>query len=95
MVSLDLRLSSSLFMYFNIGKSITSQLNLVLTFLEIVEVLLSEIEEYYLLALQIFECRRLLTMVVSCSHSKVTSYGCSMVLLTIGRKSYETGKEDH
>ena len=49
-------LSSSVFMYLNTYKSITSLVNLVLTSQEIVEVLPSAIEEYHLLALQISEC---------------------------------------
>ena len=92
MLSSDFGLSSSVFTYFNIGKSITSQVNLVLASLEIVQVLLREIEEYHLFALKISECRRLLTMVVSCSPSKVTSDGCSIDLLTVGRQRYKTGK---
>ena len=82
MLSSGFGLSSSVFTYFNIGKSITSQVNLVLTSLEIVQVLLREIEEYHLL-----------TMVVSCCTSKVTSDGCLMDLLTVGRQRYKTGKE--
>ena len=62
---------------------------------DIVEVLLREIEEYHLFALQISECRRWLTMVVSCSPSKVTRDGCSMILLTVDRQRYKTGKEDN
>ena len=62
---------------------------------EIVEVLLREIEEYHLFALQISECRPWLTMVVSCSPSKVTSDGSSMILLTVDRQYYKTGKEDN
>ena len=50
-------MSSLVFTYFNIDKSITSQVNLVLTSQEIVEVLLREIEEYHLFGLQISECR--------------------------------------
>ena len=71
------------FTYFNIDKSVTSQVNLVLTSQEIVEVLLREIEEYHLFALQISEWRQWLTMVMSCGTSKVRSDGCSMVLLTV------------
>ena len=86
-------MSSLVFTYFNINKSITSQVNLALTSQEIGEVLLREIEEYHLLGLQISECRRWLTMVVSCSPSKVTSGGCLIVLLTVDRQLYKTGKE--
>ena len=88
-------MSSLVFTYFNIDKSIASQVNLVLTSQEIVEVLLREIEEYHLFGLQISECRRWLTMVASCSPSKVTSGDCSMVLLTVDRQRYKTGKEDN
>ena len=88
-------MSSLVFTYFNINKSITSQVNLALTSQEIGEVLLREIEEYHLLGLQISECRRWLTMVGSCSPSKVTSGSCLMVLLTVDRQLYKTGKEDN
>ena len=50
-------MSSLVFTYFNIEKSITSRVNLVLTSQEIVEFLLREIEEYHLFGLQISECR--------------------------------------
>ena len=56
MLCSDFGLSSSVFTYFNVDKSITSQVNLVLTSKEDVEVLLCEIEEYHLFALQISEC---------------------------------------
>ena len=49
-------LSSSVLSYFNSDKPIPSQVNLVLTSQEIVEVLLREIEEYHLFALQVSEC---------------------------------------
>ena len=86
---------SFVFTCFNIDKPITSQVNLVLTSQEIVEVLLREIEEYHLFGLQISECRRWLTMVESGSPSKITSGVCSMVLLAVDRQHYKTGKEDN
>ena len=55
MFCFDFGLSSSAFTYFNTEKPIISQVNLVLTSQEIVEVVLRLIEEYYLFALQISE----------------------------------------